>query len=243
MEELFERRYKDSFTLHKRNGPCGVVYGRKFYVWGGEGDRIKAGYEFLQHDPNFRNLIIRECVTFPEPEPAQNNDEYCYCTIDEYDLEEGMWRHRITRANSMEDFPLFGRGCNMVEINGDFYVFSGHNTKIQTQPDGTRQRQGAFTNEVHCLNTETFEWKRLAPVSNAHIPPPLHLCGTLSYDGKLCVFGGMTRTLRQPPNHPEIRTAAHLQDGADCHQYGSTPDKFWTNEYFEFDTKICEFYM
>ncbi|XP_065887597.1 kelch domain-containing protein 2-like [Dysidea avara] len=238
MEELFAKGYKDTFKLYRRNGPCGVVNDRKFYVWGGEGDRIKAGYEFLQNDPNFSS--IRESVTFPEPEPTQDSDNYCYCTIDEYDLEEGVWRHRMTRADGMEDFPLFGRGCKMVKINGNFYVFSGHNTKIQTQPDGTRQRQGTFTNVVHCLNTETFEWKRLAPVNNAHIPPPLYLCGVMSYDGKLCVFGGMTRNLRQPPGNEEPRTAAHLQDGAGCHQYGSIPDKFWTNEYFEFDTKTLE---
>jgi len=241
MEELFAKGYKDSFTLYCRNGPCGVVYGRKFYVWGGEGDRIKKGYEFLQNDPNFSN--IRESVTYPEPELAEEDDKYCYCTIDEYDLEEGEWRHRMTRADSMEDFPLFGRGCKMVEIGGNFYVFSGHNTKTQMQPDGTRQRQGTFTNQVHCLDTATYEWKKLTPVDNAHIPPPLYLCGILSYDGKLCVFGGMTRTLRVPLNEGETRTQDHLQNGADCHQYGSIPDKFWTNEYFEFDTKTCELYI
>jgi len=240
MEDLFAKGYKDSFTLYKRNGPCGVVYGRKFYVWGGEGDRIKVGYEFLQNDPNFRN--IREVVSYPEPEPAQDNDKYCYCTIDEYDIEEGVWRHRMTRADSMEDFPLFGRGCNMVEINGGFYVFSGFNPKLQTNPDGTRQNSGVFSNVVHFLNPETFEWKRLTPVSNEHIPPPLYLCGILSYDRKLCVFGGMTRTLRQPPDDGQTRTAAHLQDGAECLRYGNVSDKFWTNEYFEFDTNTCKYF-
>ena len=150
-----------------------------------------------------------------------------------------MWRHRMTRADSMEDFPLFGRGCNMIEINGNLYVFSGYNTKILTQEDGTQERHGIHANTVHCLNLETFKWKRLTPVSNAHIPPPLYLCGALSYDGKLCVFGGMTKTLRQPPNDGEARTTAHLQEGADCRSYTNAPDKFWTNEYFEFEIKTC----
>ncbi|XP_065887505.1 kelch domain-containing protein 1-like isoform X2 [Dysidea avara] len=238
MDELFETGYKDPFTMHVKNGPCGVIYGKKLYIWGGEGDRIKADYGFLLQDPALRT--IREIVSYPEPEPAQDNDEYCYCTIDEYDLEEGVWRHRLTRADSMEDFPLFGRGCNMVEIGGNFYVFSGFNPKILTHEDGSRQRLGIFSNDVHCLSTKTFDWKRLTPVNNVHIPPPLYLCGMLSYDEKLCVFGGSTRTLRQPPENGETRTAAHLQEGAEGHQHQVVSDRFLTNEYFEFDTRALE---
>ena len=239
MAKLLGKSYKDPFTLHKRNGGCGVILGDKFYVWGGEGDRIKRGFEFLQNDPNFSGGL-RECVSYPEPEPPQENDEYYYCTIDEYDLREGLWRHRMTHANSMDDFPLFGRGCNMVEINGNLYAFAGFNPKIQVHQDGTKERQGVFANTVHCLNMETFEWKKLTPVDNVHIPPPLYLCGTLSYSGKLCVFGGMIRTERRQPGDREVRTSSHLQEGARCHQYGSVPDKFWTNEYFEFNTDNCK---
>ena len=230
--------YKDSFTLQKRNGGCGVILNGKLYVWGGEGDRIKLGFEFLRNDPNFRD--IKECVSFPEPEPAKENDDYRYCTIDEYDLKEGLWRHRMTRAKNKEDFPLFGRGCNMVEINGNLYVFSGFNPKIERQNDGTRHRQGVFANTVHCLDTETFEWKKLTPVDNIHVPPPLYLCGTLAYSGKLCVFGGMVRVEWKQPDEGVPRTTEHLQEGADCQQYGGVPDKFWTNEYFEFDTSGCK---
>ena len=116
MDKLYAiaRDYKDPFTMTKKNGPCGVIYNQKLYVWGGEGDRVKAGYEFLLQDPVLRT--IREIVSYPEPEPAEDDDSYCYCTIDEYDLEEGVWRHKMTRADSMEDFPLFGRGCKMIEI-------------------------------------------------------------------------------------------------------------------------------
>ena len=235
--ETEKQLYKSYFTLEKRNGGCGVIVNDKLYVWGGEGDRIKRGFEFLRNDPNFRD--IKECVSYPEPEPAQENDEYCYCTIDEYDLREGLWRHRMTHANNMDDFPLFGRGCNMVEINGNLYAFAGFNPKIQLHQDGTKQRQGVFANTVHCLNMETFEWKKLTPVDNVHIPPPLYLCGTLSYSGKLCVFGGMIRTERQQPGDGKVRTSSHLQEGAECHKYGSVADKFWTNEYFEFDTTSC----
>jgi len=241
MANLLGKVYKDSFTLHKRNGGCGIIIGSKFYVWGGEGDRIKAGFEFLRNDPNFRS--IRECVSYPEPEPVKENDDYCYCTIDEYDLREGLWRHRMTRAHSMDDFPLFGRGCRMVEINGNLYAFSGFNPKIQVQQDGTRQKQGIFANTVHCLDTETFEWKKLTPVDNVHIPPPLYLCGTLAYNSRLCVFGGMTRTERKQPDDGKARKASHLQEGAECHQYeGVLTEKFWTNEYFEFDTSKCRLF-
>lgn len=101
--------YKNFFTLVKRNGGCGVIVNGKLYIWGRERDRIKLGFEFLRNDPNFRD--IRECVSFPGPEPKQESDEYCYCTNDEYDLKEGLWRHRMTHAKTMDDFPLFGRGC------------------------------------------------------------------------------------------------------------------------------------
>ena len=237
VDEQVNKIYKDSFSLEKRNGACGVIVNGKLYVWGGEGDRIKLGFEFLRNDPNFRD--IKECVSFPEPEPKQQDDDYYYCTIDEYDLKEGLWRHRNTHAKSLDEFPLFGRGCNMVEINGNLYAFAGYNPKLLTQQDGTRQRHGVFANTVHCLNMETFEWKKLEPVDNVHIPPPLYLCGTLAYNNKLCVFGGMIRTRRQQPGDGETWTASHLQEGAECHQYGSVADKFWTNEYFEFDVNSC----
>ena len=230
--------YKNYFTLEKRNGGCGVIVNGKLYVWGGEGDRIKRGFEFLRNDPNFRD--IRESVSYPEPEPVQENDKYCYCTIDEYDLKEGVWRHRMTHADSMDDLPLFGRGCTMVEINGNLYAFAGFNPKIIRNPDdGTKERIGVYANTIHCLNMETFEWKKLIPVDNIHIPPPLYLCGTLSYNGKLCVLGGMVRRERKQLDDGETRTSSHLQEGAKCHQYGSVSDKFWTNEYFEFDTTSC----
>ena len=237
MEEQDSKTYKDSFTLVKRNGGCGVIVNGKLYVWGGEGDRIKLGFEFLRNDPNFRD--IKECVSFPEPEPKQENDDYYYCTIDEYDLREGLWRHRMTHTNTMDDLPLFGRGCNMVEIYGNLYAFAGYNPKILMQEDGTRQRQGVFANTVHCLNMETFEWKKLQVADNIHVPPPLYLCATLSYNGRLCVFGGMIRKERLQPGDGEDRTASHLQEGAVCQQYGSVNDKFWTNEYFEFDINSC----
>ena len=240
MNELLGKSDESSFILHKRNGGCGVILDDKFYVWGGEGDRVKKGFEFLEKDPNFSGGI-RECVSYPEPEPKQENDKYCYCTIDKYDLKEGIWQHRMTHAYSMDDFPLFGRGCTMIEINGNLYAFAGFNPKILQHPDGTKERDGVFANTVHCLNLETFEWKKLAPVDNIHIPPPLYLCSTLSYNGKLCVFGGMVRRERKQPDDGVARTSSHLQEGAECHQYGKLADKFLTNEYFEFETGNCKY--
>ena len=74
----------------------------------------------------------------------------------------------------------------MVEIKGNLYAFAGYNPKLLPQQDGTRQRHGVFANTVHCLNMETFEWKKLEPVdNNVHIPPPLYLCGTLQV---VCVW-------------------------------------------------------
>ena len=70
---------------------CGIIVNGKMYVWGGKGDRIKRGFEFLRNDPNFCD--IRESISYPEPEPIQENDKYCYCTIDKYDLKEGIWQH------------------------------------------------------------------------------------------------------------------------------------------------------
>ena len=48
---------------------------------------------------------------------------------------------------------------------------------------------------------------------------------------------------RLKPESNEKRTN-HLQDGADCSQYGPIKDKLWTNEYFEFDVakSECRFY-
>ena len=76
-----------------------------------------------------------------------------------------------------------------------------------------------------------------------HIPPPLYLCGVLGYDGKLCVFGGSTRTLRRTPDDGEARTAAHLQEGAECHPHQVHSDRFLTNEYFEFDSRTREYIL
>ena len=124
----------------------------------------------------------------------------------------------------------------MVEINGNLYAFAGLNPKIVQHPDGSKERMGGFANTVHCLNIET--WKKLTPVDNIHIPPPLYLCGTLSYNGKLC-FWWNGKERKETADDGVARTSSHLQEGAECHKYESISDKFWTNEYFEFDTISC----
>ena len=53
--------------------------------------------------------------------------------------------------------------------------------------------------------------------------------------GKLCVFAGMTWQERLKLTGNKKRTNDHLQDGAECKQYEPIKDKFWNNEYFEFD--------
>ena len=136
--------------------------------------------------------------------------------------------------------PQLGRGCQLVEINGDIYAFAGYNAKIIEKDTGSKIRYGIFSSDVYHLNMATYEWKRFDVIDNVHIPPPLYLCGTLGYKGKLCIFAGMIRHERWKPTGNEMRTKDHLQDGADCKQYGPIKDKFWTNEYFEFDVAKSE---
>lgn len=233
-QSMLKPKQSKSSKVEGRNGSCGAILKDVIYVWGGETDRIQPGLEELwKLDPSFP--LIREPIQLPALEPTQENDSRCFACIDEYSLKERVWTHRLTFGEILDDIPQLGRGCEIVEIYGDLYVFSGYNAKIIEKETGSKIRYGIFSNDVYHLNMTTYEWKRLKVVDNVHIPPPLYLCGVLGYKGKLCVFAGMTRYERLKLEDNERRTMNHIQDGAACKQYGPIKDKFWTNEYFEFD--------
>ena len=235
---LKPKQCKDS-KVESRNGGGGIIIKDVIYVWGGEVDRIQPGLEELwKLDPSFP--LITEPIQLPTLEPSQEKDSRCFACIDEYSLKDRVWTHRLTFGKTVDDVPQLGRGCQLVEINGDIYAFSGYNAKIIEKDTGSKIRYGIFSSDVYQLNMSTYEWKRLNVVDNVHIPPPLYLCGTLGYRGKLCVFAGMTRQERLKLTGNKKRTKDHLQDGAECEQYGPIKDKFWTNEYFEFDVAKSE---
>jgi len=234
LERTLEPKKCKSSKLERRNGGCGVVLKDVLYVWGGETDKIQPGLEELwKLDPSFP--LIMEPIQLPTLEPSQEDDSKCFACMDEYSLKERVWRHRLTVGETPDDIPQLGRGCQMVEINGDLYAFAGYNATMIRKETGSKIRYGIFSSDVYHLNMGTYQWKRLKVIENEHIPPPLYLCGTLGYKGKLCVFGGMTRKERSHPSGTDKRTKHHLQDGATCKQYGPIKDKYWTNEYFEFD--------
>ncbi|XP_065887541.1 kelch domain-containing protein 1-like isoform X1 [Dysidea avara] len=223
-----------SAIVSRRNGGCGVVIGEQLYVWGGEVEAIQPGFEeLLKLCPSLPHIIGPEQL----PTISEGQDGKHYANMDVYDLKERTWRQQPTVVDTLDDMPQLGRGCNMVEIHGDLYAFSGHNAKMIKKESATKIRYGIFSSEVYHLKMTTYKWKKLEVVENEHIPPPLYLCGTLGYKGKLCVFGGMTREERLCPIGTEPRKRKHLQNGASCKPYGPIMinDKYWTNEYFEFD--------
>ena len=231
-----------SAIVSRRNGGCGVVIGEQLYVWGGEVEAIQPGFEeLLKLCPSLPHIIGPEQL----PTISEGQDGKHYANMDVYDLKERTWRQQPTVVDTLDDMPQLGRGCNMVEIHGDLYAFSGHNAKMIKKESATKIRYGIFSSEVYHLKMTTYKWKKLEVVENEHIPPPLYLCGTLGYKGKLCVFGGMTREERLCPIGTEPRKRKHLQNGASCKPYGPIMinDKYWTNEYFEFDvlqSKSCK---
>ena len=234
---LIPKLCKD-YEVEKRNGGGGVIIKDVIYVWGGEQDKVLE--EFQKIVPSLPKITVKKPIQLPTLEPSQKNDSRHFACIDEYSLKDRVWTHRLTFGKSIDDIPQLGRGCQLVEINGDIYAFAGYNAKIIEKDTGSKIRYGIFSSDVYHLNLATYEWTRLDVVDNEHIPPPLYLCGTLGYKGKVCVFAGMTRQKRLEPESNESRTKDHIQDGADCKQYGPIEDKFWTNEYFEFDVANSE---
>ena len=135
---LKPKRCKDS-KVERRNGGGGVIIKDVIYVWGGEADRIQPGLEELwKLDPSFP--LITEPIQLPTLEPPQEKDSRCFACIDEYSLKDRVWTHRLTVGETVDDMPQLGRGCQLVEINGDIYAFSGFNAIFIEKDTGSEIR-------------------------------------------------------------------------------------------------------
>ena len=97
--------------------------------------------------------------------------------------------------------------------------------------------------QVICTNLicRHMNGRDLNVIDYVHVPPLLCLCEASGYRGtELCVLAGMTWQERLKLTGNKKRTKDHPQDGAECKQYEPIKDKFWTNEYFEFDVAESE---
>ena len=50
---------------------------------------------------------------------------------------------------TVNDLPQLGRGCQLVEINGDIYAFSGYNAKAIEKDTGSKIRYGMFSSDMY----------------------------------------------------------------------------------------------
>ena len=114
--------------------------------------------------------------------------------MDVYHLPTGAWDQKPTTGTP----PPCTRAYSSIAIGRNLYFFGS---------DG----HGVYHNSVHCINVDTFNWKKLSPSSDRG-PMMKRFCGMVSahFDGEeyLAIIGGYRSSSINNPKQPDAQYSA-----------------------------------
>ena len=211
--------------IDKRNGGCGVIFEDKLYVWGGnsvdtrypnreiaeQNDSDDSNSDDSEGEELDLNYRVETVVTLPRPNDPNH-------PFDVLDLSTRTWFRQPTSG----DYPTLGLGSsfNIHHPSKMFILFSGF-------------KDVQFDCEVYKVSPLTgWVWEMVRVSDNEVKPSERYLTGVIIHNDRMCIFGGVGRSLREigdppRPQDPGGRYIAYVENGVALH-YG------WTNEYFEF---------